>query len=59
MREAFEKWWEEECELGDPPKWGWDFWRKGEGYKNIGNVTIGNIYEVWKAAWEVSRNDNH
>lgn len=32
-RKAFERWWEVNYHNGNPPRFGWEAWREGDGYK--------------------------
>lgn len=50
-REKFEAWWERTQHNGNPPRFGWEYWREGEGYKvDDDDSELDGMWEVWKAA---------
>nr|WP_130947801.1 hypothetical protein [Klebsiella quasipneumoniae] len=51
MREKFEAWWERTQHNGNPPRFGWECWRDGEGYKvDDDESELDGMWEAWKAA---------
>lgn len=51
QREKFEAWWERTQHNGNPPRFGWERWRDGEGYKvDDDESELDGIWEAWKAA---------
>ncbi|HCI6837142.1 TPA: hypothetical protein R1S54_000094 [Klebsiella pneumoniae] len=51
QREKFEAWWERTQHNGNPPRFGWEYWREGEGYKvDDDDSELDGMWEVWKAA---------
>lgn len=51
QREKFEAWWERTQHNGSPPRFGWEYWREGEGYKvDDDDSELDGMWEVWKAA---------
>ncbi|WP_371343841.1 hypothetical protein [Klebsiella quasipneumoniae] len=51
QREKFEAWWERTRHNGNPPRFGWEYWREGEGYKvDDDDSELDGMWEVWKAA---------
>ena len=51
QREKFEAWWERTQHNGNPPRFGWECWRDGEGYKvDDDNSELDGMWEAWKAA---------
>lgn len=51
-REQFEAWWENEYHNGNPPRFGWENWRDGEGYKIDDDES--ELDSMWNA-WQASR----
>lgn len=51
QREKFEAWWERAQHNGNPPRFGWECWRDGEGYKvDDDESELDGMWEAWKAA---------
>ena len=51
QREKFEMWWERTQHNGNPPRFGWECWRDGEGYKvDDDDSELDGMWEAWKAA---------
>lgn len=46
-REKFEAWWEENQHNGNPPRFGWDHYRDGEGYSDD---EFQALWEVWQGS---------
>lgn len=51
-RQKFEKWWERKYHNGNPPRFGWDYWRDCEGYVSDGDTDteLQDLWEAWQAA---------
>ncbi|HHY1015404.1 MULTISPECIES: hypothetical protein [Klebsiella] len=51
LREKFEAWWERTQHNGNPPRFGWECWRDGGGYKvDDDESELDGMWEAWKAA---------
>ena len=51
QREKFEAWWERTQHNGNPPRFGWECWRDGEGYKvDDDESELDGMWDAWKAA---------
>ncbi len=51
QREKFEAWWERTQHNGNPPRFGWEYWRDGEGYKvDDDESELDGMWDAWKAA---------
>ena len=51
QREKFEAWWEHTQHNGNPPRFGWEYWREGEGYKvDDDDSELDGMWSAWKAA---------
>lgn len=51
QREKFEAWWERAQHNGNPPRFGWEYWRDGEGYKvDDDESELDGMWSAWKAA---------
>lgn len=51
QREKFEAWWERTQHNGNPPRFGWECWRDGGGYKvDDDESELDGMWEAWKAA---------
>lgn len=51
QREKFEAWWERTQHNGNPPRFGWECWHEGEGYKvDDDESELDGMWEAWKAA---------
>jgi hypothetical protein len=51
LREKFEAWWEVNYHNGNPPRFGWEHWRDGDGYKIEDDESeLGGMWESWQAA---------
>ncbi|HFI7433949.1 TPA: hypothetical protein ACGR33_003507 [Escherichia coli] len=51
QREKFEAWWEINYHNGNPPRFGWSYWREGDGYKiDDDESELDGMWEAWKAA---------
>jgi hypothetical protein len=46
-RKAFERWWEVNYHNGNPPRFGWEHWREGNGYKVDDDDS--ELDDMWKA----------
>ncbi|HEJ8096839.1 TPA: hypothetical protein SMI77_004887 [Serratia marcescens] len=49
-RQQFEQWWETAMHNGYPPRFGWEHWRDGDGYRD----DDGEFQGLWQA-WQASR----
>lgn len=49
-RQQFEQWWETTMHNGYPPRFGWEHWRDGDGYRD----DDGEFQGLWQA-WQASR----
>nr|WP_318375402.1 hypothetical protein [Enterobacter sp.] len=50
-REKFEAWWQDNYHNGNPPRFGWEHWRDGNGYKiDDDESELDGMWEAWKAA---------
>ena len=51
MRERFERWWELNYHNDNPPRFGWERWRDGDGYKvDDDESELDGMWESWQAA---------
>ncbi|MDP1097216.1 hypothetical protein Q6288_24140 [Klebsiella quasipneumoniae] len=51
QRDKFEAWWERTQHNGNPPRFGWEYWREGEGYKvDDDDSELDGMWSAWKAA---------
>ncbi len=51
QREKFEAWWERTQHNGNPPRFGWESWRDGEGYKvDDDESELDGMWEAWRTA---------
>lgn len=51
LREKFESWWEVNYHNGNPPRFGWEHWRDGDGYKvDDDESDLDGMWESWQAA---------
>ncbi|SAF46113.1 hypothetical protein [Enterobacter kobei] len=51
LREKFERWWEVNYHNGNPPRFGWESWREGDGYKTDDDDSeLDGMWEAWQAA---------
>lgn len=49
-RQQFEQWWETTMHNGYPPRFSWEHWRDGDGYRD----DDGEFQGLWQA-WQASR----
>lgn len=50
-REEFEAWWEENYHNGNPPRFGWEAWRDGDGYQiDDDESELDGMWNAWQAA---------
>lgn len=50
-RERFEAWWEVNYHNGNPPRFGWGYWRDGDGYKiDDDESELDCMWKAWQAA---------
>lgn len=50
-REKFEAWWEVNYHNGNPPRFGWGYWRDGDGYQiDDDESELDCMWEAWQAA---------
>ncbi|MDR9889864.1 hypothetical protein O7047_06395 [Pseudenterobacter timonensis] len=50
-REEFEAWWEINYHNGNPPRFGWNAWRDGDGYKiDDDESELDGMWNAWQAA---------
>lgn len=50
-RKAFERWWEVEYHNGNPPRFGWEAWREGDGYKvDDDESELDGLWQAWQAS---------
>ncbi|MEB1072481.1 hypothetical protein VC894_16850 [Citrobacter freundii] len=50
-REKFEAWWEVNYHNGNPPRFGWEYWRDGDGYQiDDDESELDCMWEAWQAA---------
>lgn len=52
IRKAFERWWELKYHNGNPPRFGWEHWRNGDGYQSDDDDS--ELDGLW-SAWQASR----
>jgi len=51
QREKFESWWERAYHNGNPPRFGWERWRDGEGYEiDDDEPELDGMWNAWQAA---------
>ncbi|WP_339026127.1 hypothetical protein [Leclercia pneumoniae] len=51
LREEFEQWWEINYHNGNPPRFGWEHWRDGDGYQIEDDESeLDGMWEAWQAA---------
>ncbi|ENS0909998.1 hypothetical protein [Escherichia coli] len=51
LRENFEQWWEINYHNGNPPRFGWEHWRDGDGYQiDDDESELDGMWEAWQAA---------
>ena len=51
QREKFESWWERAYHNGNPPRFGWESWRDGDGYKiDDDESELDGMWNAWQAA---------
>ena len=51
LREKFEQWWEINYHNGNPPRFGWEHWRDGDGYQiDDDESELDGMWEAWQAA---------
>lgn len=51
QREKFEAWWEENYHNGNPPLFGWAYWRESGGYKiEDDEPELDGMWNAWQAA---------
>lgn len=51
QREKFESWWERAYHNGNPPRFGWENWRDGDGYKiDDDESELDGMWNAWQAA---------
>ncbi|MDU5780731.1 MAG: hypothetical protein E6Z83_07965 [Pantoea sp.] len=51
QRQKFEAWWEKSQHNGKPPRFGWEHWRDGEGYKSdFDDSELDWMWQAWQAA---------
>ncbi len=56
IREKFERWWEVNYHNGNPPRFGWDHWRDGDGYKtDDGESELDGMWQAWLEAHQLSQ----
>ncbi len=54
-REKFESWWEVNYHNGNPPRFGWEAWRDGDGYKiDDDESELDGMWQAWQAAESAS-----
>ncbi len=54
-REKFEAWWEVNYHNGNPPRFGWEAWRDGDGYKiDDDESELDGMWQSWQAAESAS-----
>ncbi len=50
-RADFERWWEVNYHNGNQPRFGWQAWRDGDGYKtDEDDSELNDLWNVWQAA---------
>lgn len=50
-RKAFEQWWEVNYHNGNPPRFGWEAWREGDGYKvDDDESELDGMWQAWQAS---------
>ena len=51
LREKFERWWEVNYHKGNPPRFGWEHWRDGDGYQiDDDESELDGMWGAWQAA---------
>ncbi|MEX5203064.1 hypothetical protein P0248_00115 [Citrobacter freundii] len=54
-REKFEAWWEVNYHNGNPPRFGWEAWRDGDGYQiDDDESELDGMWQAWQAAESAS-----
>ncbi|HHK9547132.1 TPA: hypothetical protein ACQZHL_001306 [Citrobacter freundii] len=54
-REKFEAWWEVNYHNGNPPRFGWEAWRDGDGYQiDDDESELDGMWNAWQAAESAS-----
>lgn len=49
-RKAFERWWEVNYHNGNPPRFGWEYYRDGVGYKvDDDDSELDDMWEAFQA----------
>ncbi|HIE0432038.1 TPA: hypothetical protein ACXIY4_003553 [Serratia marcescens] len=54
-RQQFEQWWETAMHNGYPPRFGWEHWRDGGGYRDDDGEFQG-LWQAWQASRELLAN---
>lgn len=54
-RQQFEQWWETAMHNGYPPRFGWEHWREGDGYRDDDGEFQG-LWQAWVAGREALAN---
>ncbi len=54
-RQQFEQWWETAMHNGYPPRFGWEHWRDGDGYRDDDGEFQG-LWQAWQAGRELLAN---
>lgn len=54
-RQQFEQWWETAMHNGYPPRFGWEHWRDGDGYRDDDGEFQG-LWQAWQAGSELLAN---
>lgn len=54
-RQQFEQWWETAMHNGYPPRFGWEHWRDGDGYRDDDGEFQG-LWQAWQASRELLAN---
>lgn len=50
-RKQFERWWEINYHNGNPPRFGWEAWREGDGYKvDDDESELDGMWQAWIAS---------
>ncbi len=48
-RQQFEQWWETAMHNGYPPRFGWEHWRDGDGYRDD-DCEFQGLWQAWQAS---------
>ncbi|MBL0880621.1 hypothetical protein [Serratia ureilytica] len=55
-RQQFEQWWETTMHNGYPPRFGWEHWRDGDGYRDDDGEFQG-LWQAWQASSKLANRE--